>query len=298
MPLLAAQSAVHVPAIGEPKGPPVLLLHGLGLGGWMWARTQAVLAAQGLASWAIDLPGHGDHADQDPRLEDVIDAATAAAEALGGEILVVGHSFSGLVATVLASRLPLKGAALISPFPVAPVRLVPTPPLARVAATRLPQVMLGKRVGLSDFARGLIGLNTLAPEDAARVGPLPGPLTRDLLLSRPVVTREQVRCPLLITHGFQDPILRLWTSKLLADHLDAVIWRFDDVGHYAPLEPSGARVLDAMAGWLLRPKGRKIVEIDPLAPHQGVGADAREQRRPLKSRSNSRFGERLVKRGR
>jgi pimeloyl-ACP methyl ester carboxylesterase len=298
VPLLAAQSAVHVPAIGEPKGPPVLLLHGLGLGAWMWARTQALLAERGLSSWAIDLPGHGDHADQDPSLDDVINAAAAAAEALGGECLVVGHSFAGLVATVLATRLPLKGAALISPLPVAPVRLLPTPPLARVAATRLPQMMLGRRVGLSDLARRLIGLNTLSPEDAARVGALPGPLTRDLLLHRPVVTREQVRCPLLITHGFQDPILRLWTSKLLADHLDAVIWRFDDVGHYAPLEPAGARVLDAMAGWLLRPKGRKIVEIDPLAPHQGVGAEAREERRPLKSRSNSRFGERVVKRPR
>ena len=111
MPLLAAQSAVHVPAIGEPKGPPVLLLHGLGLGRWMWARTQAILAAKGLASWAIDLPGHGDHADQDPSLDDVLDAATAAAEALGGDCLVVGHSFAGMVATVLATRLPLKGAA-------------------------------------------------------------------------------------------------------------------------------------------------------------------------------------------
>ncbi|MCK6525290.1 alpha/beta hydrolase [Myxococcota bacterium] len=298
MPLLAAQSAVHVPAIGEPKGPPVLLLHGLGMGGWMWARTQAVLAARGLASWAIDLPGHGDHADQDPRLDDVLDACTAAAEALGGEILVVGHSFSGLVATVLASRLPLKGAALISPLPVAPVKVLPTPPMARVSMSQLPTVLLGRRMVLGERSRGLIGLNALAPEDAARVGAMPGALVRDLLLRRPVVTRDQLRCPLLITHGFLDPVQRLWTSKLLADHLDAVIWRFDDVGHYAPLEPAGARVLDAMAGWLLRPKGRKIVEIDPLAPHQGVGADVREQRRPLKSRSNSRFGERLVKRGR
>ena len=298
MPLLAAQSAVHVPALGEPKGPPVLLLHGLGMGRWLWARTQTILAARGLASWAIDLPGHGDHADQDPTLNDVLDAATAAAEALGGDCLVVGHSFAGMVATVLASRLPLKGAALISPLPVAPVRILPTPPLVRVAATRLPQVMLGKRVGLSEHAKRLVGLGPLSADDLARVGPLPGPLTRELYLRRPVVTRDQLRCPLLITHGFQDPVLRLWTSKLLADHLDAVLWRFDDVGHYAPLEPSGERALNAMAGWLLRPAGRKIVEIDPLAPHQGVGLDAREERRPLKSRSNSRFGERAVKRPR
>ena len=151
---------------------------------------------------------------------------------------------------------------------------------------------------IRDSAKALIGLNTVSAEDLARVGALPGPLTRELYLRRPVVTRDQLRCPLLITHGFQDPILRLWTSKLLADHLDAVLWRFDDVGHYAPLEPAGERALNAMAGWLLRPTRRKIVEIDPLAPHQGVGLEEREGRRPLKSRSNSRFGERAVKRTR
>ena len=41
-------------------GPPVLLVHGIGLGKWFWARDQALLAEFGLESWAVDLPGHGD----------------------------------------------------------------------------------------------------------------------------------------------------------------------------------------------------------------------------------------------
>ena len=38
---------------------PILLVHGAWHGAWCWAALQAELDRRGVASWAVDLPGHG-----------------------------------------------------------------------------------------------------------------------------------------------------------------------------------------------------------------------------------------------
>jgi pimeloyl-ACP methyl ester carboxylesterase len=86
-------------------GPPTLLVHGLGLGSWMWERDQARLAERGIASWAIDLPGHGSDVGSDVSVQDIVAAVHAAhdvvAEETGQKVVLIGHSLGALAVQML-----------------------------------------------------------------------------------------------------------------------------------------------------------------------------------------------------
>ena len=82
--------------------PLVLLIHGAWHGAWCWAPLQAQLDERGIASMAIDLPGHG--ASLLPLGDLHGDAAHVAdvVSALDRRVILVGHSYGGAVITEAA----------------------------------------------------------------------------------------------------------------------------------------------------------------------------------------------------
>lgn len=100
-----------------PDRPPILFLHGAFGGADVWRRFVAPWFAQrGHRVAAPALPGTD--APAEARLRDYVRAARAAADALGGAPVVVGHSLGGLVAQHLAAERRLAGLALVaSPGP-------------------------------------------------------------------------------------------------------------------------------------------------------------------------------------
>ncbi|HEX8081078.1 MAG TPA: alpha/beta hydrolase [Jatrophihabitans sp.] len=86
---------------GEPL---LLLLHGLGATGDVWAGWQPMLAERWPGRWlAPDLPGHGGSA---PLPEYTFDALAAAVRPIvepGGRTVVLGHSLGGVVGLALAA---------------------------------------------------------------------------------------------------------------------------------------------------------------------------------------------------
>lgn len=86
---------------GEPL---LLLLHGLGATGDVWAKWQPMLTDRWPGRWlAPDLPGHGGSA---PLPEYTFDALAAAVRPLvepGGRTIVLGHSLGGVVGLALAA---------------------------------------------------------------------------------------------------------------------------------------------------------------------------------------------------
>ena len=97
----------------DPASPLVLLVHGAWHGAWCWAALQSRLDERGIASLAVDLPGHGAsllplgdlHGDAQ-HVADVIDhvARRGANGRAGREVVLVGHSYGGAVITEAASR--------------------------------------------------------------------------------------------------------------------------------------------------------------------------------------------------
>ena len=85
---------------------PVVLVHGAWHGAWCFAALQAALDERGVASFAIDLPGHG--ASTLPLGDLHGDAAHVAATlaAIGGRTVLVGHSYGGAVITEAAHLHP------------------------------------------------------------------------------------------------------------------------------------------------------------------------------------------------
>jgi pimeloyl-ACP methyl ester carboxylesterase len=77
----------------------VVLVHGAWHGAWCWDRVVDGLGAGGVATLAIDLPGHGE--DRRPLTDLHGDAAAVreAIDAVEGEVVLVGHSYGGVVVT-------------------------------------------------------------------------------------------------------------------------------------------------------------------------------------------------------
>ncbi|MEU4689848.1 alpha/beta hydrolase [Actinoplanes sp. NPDC023714] len=90
---------------GGEGGPLLLLLHGLGATGDVWADWAPVLTREWPGRWiAPDLPGHGGS----PRLprytfEALADAVAPLIDPYGSTVLL-GHSLGGVVALILAAR--------------------------------------------------------------------------------------------------------------------------------------------------------------------------------------------------
>jgi pimeloyl-ACP methyl ester carboxylesterase len=82
----------------------VLLVHGAWHGAWSWAGLQSALDALGVASHAIDLPGHGISDLPLGTVSDDADAVVRALDVLGPDTVLVGHSYGGAVITQAASR--------------------------------------------------------------------------------------------------------------------------------------------------------------------------------------------------
>ena len=102
---------------GDPQAPPVLLLHGGGVAGWMWRPT---LDRLGGAARVIvpDLPGHGNSAGETYRSH--AETARALAEVLEERAprgaLVAGFSLGAQLTTLLAATRPdlVTGAVVVS----------------------------------------------------------------------------------------------------------------------------------------------------------------------------------------
>lgn len=102
---------VHIERGGD-HGPTVLLLHGSGASGAVWAPVLAEL--DGLRWIVVDLPGHG-RSGWLPSYHHR-DYAAAIERALGATKvdLVVGHSLGALVALTLADRVPVGAVTAIA----------------------------------------------------------------------------------------------------------------------------------------------------------------------------------------
>ena len=101
---------LHIRRVVEPPAQPVLLLHGLGVGGSIWQAFARRLLPD-LAAVAPDLRGHG-QSDAPPSGYAPVDYATDLIELIEGEdwleapVPVVGHSLGALVALTLADLRP------------------------------------------------------------------------------------------------------------------------------------------------------------------------------------------------
>lgn len=281
----------------DESGPLLVLLHGVGLGKWIWERDQAHWAAQhGLSSLAIDFLGHGTDTQQDLGLSDLAAQVDAVLDGVDRPVVLVGHSMGGLVAQMVAARRELHALVCVASAPPKGVFLRPTKVGVKALLPSLAGLLRGKPLSMSNQAYLDCGFDQVEEparsQALGRLTPWPNRLARELGLSRPEISTNAIAAPMLVVHGFKDPIVTLHQSRLMADHYGAVLWRFDDVAHHPMLEPAGLRVTDAIAEFAVKPTRRRVREIDAFSPEQGIGLEGRQARDPNPARSDSKFGDR------
>jgi len=100
--------------VNTAEAPTVVLVPGACHGGWWYDPVVAGLAAHGQAAVAVTLPG----LEQHPDLERLITLDTHIDHVLGalpqhGPVVLVGHSYAGMVITAVADRIPHRVHALV-----------------------------------------------------------------------------------------------------------------------------------------------------------------------------------------
>ena len=99
----------HVPGRGATSRPPVLFVHGLWAGAWLWERWLPVAADRGLDAWAVELRGrNGSRPVPDlgrVRIDGFVRDVRDALDRIGPAVLI-GHSMGGLVAQAAAATDP------------------------------------------------------------------------------------------------------------------------------------------------------------------------------------------------
>lgn len=97
------------------EGSPVLLLHGVGASHTTWNEVPSLLAAVGIGSVALDLPGHGasSKGEGDYSIASFAESTIAVLDELGiDRVHLVGHSLGGGVSLQLVHRWPQRFASL------------------------------------------------------------------------------------------------------------------------------------------------------------------------------------------
>ncbi|MEX0629234.1 MAG: alpha/beta fold hydrolase [Chloroflexota bacterium] len=104
------------------RKPPLLLVHGVLTGSWLWSSFASYFAERGWEAHALNLRGHftSDLADlEDTRMRDYADDIGIAARHLGRPPVLIGWGMGALAALLYAQSRPVLGLVLLAPSPPA-----------------------------------------------------------------------------------------------------------------------------------------------------------------------------------
>lgn len=237
--------------------PPLLCVHGAGMGAWAFERWLPAAAADGWHIAAVSLRGHGD--SETPERwsattlrhyeHDVLQAITE----LPAPPVLVGHSLGAVVvARVLERTRSAPAGVLLSPPP-------PDHGLAVLGALARhdPAILLRGLVGRAARPRPdtLVGPATPAQDAAAlarRIGPEPTLAALQVMLPR---RTPLVRAPVLVISGDRDRIVPPATAARTARLLGTRAHLYRGLGHNLLLEPGWEDVLGHVLSWIARETG-------------------------------------------
>jgi pimeloyl-ACP methyl ester carboxylesterase len=186
-------------------GPSIVLLHGIRTSATMWRAQVQALDAAGIASRAVDLPGHGTRLGERFTLSGALDAVDDAVDGLPGPVILCGLSLGGYLALHWTAE---RGTGRVDGLLAAACGTTP-----RAAALggyqalagaigRLPdrgswlnQFMIDRFIpepGRSDVTAGGVALDVMADGLGA------------MATVRPVEAISRIRVPLLLVNGRYD----------------------------------------------------------------------------------------------
>jgi pimeloyl-ACP methyl ester carboxylesterase len=242
--------------VAKPRGAPVLCLHGLFAGSWVFERVLPLIAERGYPAAALSFRGHPPAAPLASIGRASIAAychdAFEAARALERPI-VIGHSLGGLIALLLASRNLVRAAVLVTSAPPRGISVFSRPLLFRMARY-LPALVLSRPFVPRPADIDALVLNEV-PEDERpairdRFVPDSGRVARQVALGVYDVPLRALRAPLLIVGAEHDRFVPLSVARRLARRYDAPLQVARGHGHFLFAEPGWETQVSAILDWI------------------------------------------------
>jgi pimeloyl-ACP methyl ester carboxylesterase len=239
---------------------PLLLLHGLWTGSWLWGRMAGYLSHRGWESWAPDYTGRpggppaGHHGD-DP-VAAVLAQCLAVAQAMPEPPILVAHDSGAALAIRLARDASVRALVLIAPA-------MPGTGALRVALGAVGRAWAGIRGRPLGPPGGAAAAALLAGTDAEAVDllrqrfvPEPGRLAYDLLRGRLVA--GPTSAPLLVIGGARDAVTPPAAVARVAETLggSSVIL---PGAHWLPIEARWRETTNCVHRWIVRTLGAPIL---------------------------------------
>jgi len=272
--------------VESPRGAPVLCLHGLFAGSWVYERFLPLLADRGHPAAALSFRGHPP-APPIPAIGRTSIAAychdaAEAARALDRPI-VIGHSLGGLVALLLASRNLVRAAVLVSSAPPRGITVL-SPALLLRMPRYLPALLFSRAFLPRPRDLDALVLNRVPASEReqhrARFVPDSGRAARQAALGTSDADLSATRTPLLVVGGDEDRFVPLGVARRIAQRYDAPLHVARGHGHFLFGEPGWETHAAAILEW-----------IDQLPPAVRGGALAtRSSTDPVNHTSPGRIG--------
>ncbi|MFD4253371.1 alpha/beta fold hydrolase [Amycolatopsis thermoflava] len=122
--------------------PTIVAVHGMWHGAWAWDRVAALLEAEGYSFVRVTLPG-ADRAPGDPTFRGHCDHLTRVLAGIPGDVVLVGHSYSGALLTEVGDAPGVRALVYVSAFCLAPGESVAS----------VNDAEAGSRAGADDISR-------------------------------------------------------------------------------------------------------------------------------------------------
>ena len=244
--------------VARPRGAPVLCLHGLFAGSWVYQRVLPLIAERGYPAAALSFRGHPP-ASPLPAIGRTSIAgychdAFEAARALERPI-VIGHSLGGLVALLLASRNLVRAAVLVSSAPPRGLSVFSRPLLLRMWRY-LPALLFSRPFVPTACDLDALVLNEVPEEERAamraRFIPDSGRAARQVAMGVYDVPLRSLRAPLLVVGAEHDRFVPLSVARRLARRYDAPLHVARGHGHFLFAEPGWETQVGAILDWIDR----------------------------------------------
>jgi len=242
--------------VAKPRGAPVLCLHGLFAGSWVYERVLPLIAERGYPVAALSFRGHPPAAPTPMMGRTSIAAYCHDAFEAARELqrpIVIGHSLGGLVALLLAARNLVRAAVLVSSAPPRGISVVSRPLLVRMARY-LPALLLSRPFVPTDGDLDALVLNEVPEQDRARIRerfvPDSGRAARQILLGVYDVPVRALRTPLFVVGAERDRFVPVGVARRLARRYDAPLHVARGHGHFLFSEPGWETEVATILDWV------------------------------------------------
>jgi len=258
MPLeIAGLKVERVTPRAPARARPILFLHGMWGGSWMWDNYLGSFAGRGYTGYALNLRGHHGSKPVDDigrvRFADYLADARAVAAAIGNPI-IVGHSMGGLLAQKLAEL--GEPPAVVALTPAAPRGTFPlcTLELLRVSLVHFHEFLLGRPIVPTAAEADALLLGRIPPDERRaafeRLVPESGRMAFDVAMAGVPVDAARVRCPMLVVAAREDRITPAKMVEKVARKYQAELRVYDGHAHMVLLEPGWELIAGEVASWL------------------------------------------------